>query len=64
MESALKADSDVVGILHSEIDVEEATAYTRLVLAAVVGGDEVIIEPDDPRHWHTPKNQREYLLIL
>ena len=43
---AVLADQGLPGATDSGIDIEEATAYTRLVLAAVVGGDEIIVELD------------------
>jgi hypothetical protein len=32
-----------------------------LVHRAIVNGVEMVIDPNDPSNWHTPKNEREYL---
>ena len=31
------------------------------IVTAIVNGVEMVIDPNDPSNWHTPKNEREYL---
>jgi hypothetical protein len=53
------------------VQVQEATVasyYLALgwtlscnIVTAIVNGVEMVIDPNDPSNWHTPKNEREYL---
>ena len=60
-EVALYQDTQLFDVRSSLYDIEDGAVFTKRVLAAVVGGEEIAIEPDDPRQWHCPKNEREYL---
>ena len=54
-------DSDLVSFVSHEVDVELGTTINRRIVSAVLCGEEVSIDPDEPKQWHTPKNERDYL---
>jgi hypothetical protein len=42
-------------------DVESCAVVDKTLIAAVMNADVVqVIDPNDPTHWHCPKNEREY----
>ena len=49
MQEALEFDSDLIAFASHEFDIELGKLTTRVVLSAMIGGEEVSIEPDDPK---------------
>ena len=58
---ALVFNSDLITFVSHEFDVELGTAVNRQVVSAVLCGEEITVDPDEPKQWHTPSNEREYL---
>ena len=54
-------ESDLITFTSHELDVELGTYYSRRVVSAVLGTEEITVNPDEPKQWHTPSNEREYL---
>ena len=42
-------------------DFQDDVMFARNVITAIVNGVEMVIDPNEPENWHTPKNEREYL---
>ena len=61
MHNAQVFDSDVMTYVSHEVDVEHGTMTSRRIVSAVLSGEETSIDPDEPKQWHTPKNERDYL---
>ena len=57
----LAYNSDLITFASHEFDIELGDFYYRRIVSTVVCGEEVSIDPDEPKQWHTPKNERDYL---
>ena len=61
MESAIAHNSDPFSVVSYLYDFEDDVMFTRNVITAIINGVEMVIDPNEPENWHTPKNEREYL---
>ena len=61
MHEGLTYNSDLVTFVSCEFDIEYGTFYNRRVISAMMNGEEISVDPDEPKQWHTPQNEREYL---
>ena len=61
MESAIADNSDPFSVVSYLYDFEDDVMFTRNVITAIINGVEMVIDPNEPENWHTPKNEREYL---
>ena len=61
IDKALSYDSDLLSFVSHEFDIELNTFFNRRIISAVIGGEEFSIHPDEPKQWHTPQNERDYL---
>ena len=61
MHKSIVFDSDLITFVSHELDVELGTPINRRVVSAVLCGEEISVDPDEPKLWHTPKNERDYL---
>ena len=50
----LAHDSDLITFASHEFDIEQGDFYYRRIVSTVVCGEEVSIDPDEPKQWHTP----------
>ena len=54
-------NTDAFSVISHQYDIEGETMLSFNVVTAIVNGVEMVIDPNDPSNWHTPKNEREYL---
>ena len=61
MEETVANNTDAFSVISHQYDIEGETMLSCNIVTAIVNGVEMVIDPNDPSNWHTPKNEREYL---
>ena len=61
MEESVANNTDAFSVISHQYDIEGETMLSCNIVTAIVNGVEMVIDPNDPSNWHTPKNEREYL---
>ena len=61
MEESVANNTDAFSVICHQYDIEGEAMLSCNVVTAIVNGVEMVIDPNDPSNWHTPKNEREYL---
>ena len=61
MEESVANNTDAFSVISHQYDIEDELMLSCNVVTAIVNGVEMVIDPNDPSNWHTPKNEREYL---
>ena len=61
MEESVANNTDPFSVICHQYDIEGEAMLSCNVVTAIVNGVEMVIDPNDPSNWHTPKNEREYL---